>query len=281
VNKLCLQDITWVEAERLRDEANGVIIVQYASIEGHGHHCPLGTDAWMAQAVSERAAAVAGVPFTPLIPVGVSPQHLDGRPGTMTVRESVVIEYLHDVCRSLIANGWTKLVLVNGHEGNTPVTWSVLRRLKYETGVLAIGIDIGVLMKTAVPDLIENPPEELPAWHASEIETSLMLAVDEEMVNWDLAKAEYPHTPQIVASSSKFHQDAGFSKVIKFGDTDVYMAQENADYSHTSTVGNPERATVAKGQAILDRFVQITADVCNELKTIKVEPHTTAFVDRM
>ncbi|HEY2795876.1 MAG TPA: creatininase family protein, partial [Micromonosporaceae bacterium] len=94
MNKLCLQDITWVEAERLRDEANGVIIVQYASIEGHGHHCPLGTDAWMAQAVSERAAAVAGVPFTPLIPVGVSPQHLDGRPGTMTVRESVVIEYL-------------------------------------------------------------------------------------------------------------------------------------------------------------------------------------------
>jgi creatinine amidohydrolase len=235
----------------------------------------------MAQAVTERAAALAEVPFAPLIPIGVSPQHLAGRPGTMTVRESVLIEYLHDVCRSLIHNGWTKIVLVNGHEGNIPTTWSVLRRIKYETGALGIGVDIGVLMKTAVPDLIENPPEELPAWHASEIETSLMLAVDKDMVDWDLAKAEYPHTPQVVQASSKFNQDAGFSKTIKFDGIDVYMAQENSDYSNTSTVGNPERATVEKGQKILDRFVKITADICNELKALDVKVHTTEFPDRM
>ncbi len=281
MNKLSLQDISWVEAERLRDAANGVVLVPFASIEGHGHHCPLGTDSWMAQAVTEGAAALAGVPFAPLIPMGVSPQHLAGRPGTMTVREHIVIEYLRDVCRSLIANGWTKLVLVNGHEGNIPATWSVLRRLKYETGALAVGVDIGVLMKTQVADLIENPPEELPAWHASEIETSLMLAVDQEMVAWDLAKAEYPHTPQQVASSAKFVQDAGFSKTIKFDGVDVYLPQENADYSYTSTVGNPERATAEKGQKILDRFVRITADLCNELKTMDVKVHTTEFPDRM
>lgn len=281
MNRLSLQDISWVQAQRLRDEANGVILVPFGSIEGHGHHCPLGTDAWMAQAVTERAAAIANVPFTPLIPVGVSPQHLAGRPGTMTVREQVFIEYLRDVCRSLIANGWTKLVLVNGHEGNIPAVWNLLRRIKYETGALAIGVDIGVLMKTAVADLIENPPEELPAWHASEIETSLMLAVDPEMVDWELAKAEYPHTPAVVAASPKFRQDGGFSKTIKFNGYDVFMAQENADYSETSTVGNPQRATAEKGKKILDRFVKITADLCNELKTLDVKVHTTDFVDRI
>jgi creatinine amidohydrolase len=281
LNPFSLQDISWVEAQRLRDEARGVVLVPFASIEGHGHHCPLGTDSWMAQAVTERAAAKARVPFSPLIPAGVSPQHLDGRPGTLTVREHIFIEYLRDVCRSLVSNGWTKLVLVNGHEGNIPAVWNLMRRIKYETGALCVGLDIGVLMKTAVADITENPPEELPSWHASEIETSLMLAIDRDMVRWELAKAEYPHTPSYVAASSKFNQDAGFSKTIRFGEVQVFLPQENSDYSDTSTVGNPERATAEKGTRMLDRFVDIAADLCNELKGLDVEPHTTAFSDRI
>jgi creatinine amidohydrolase len=221
------------------------------------------------------------VSFGPLIPAGVSPQHLDGRAGTLTVREHIFIEYLHDVCRSLIAGGWTKLVLVNGHEGNIPAVWNVMRRIKYETGALVVGLDIGVLMKTAVDDIIENPPEELPAWHASEIETSLMLAIDKEMVDWSLAKAEYPTTPKAVAESKKFNQDAGFSKTIKFNGYQVFLPQENSDYSKTSTVGNPERATAEKGERMLERFVDIAVDLCAELKNLTVNVHTSAFVDRI
>jgi creatinine amidohydrolase len=281
MNRFNLQDLSWVEAERLRDDASGVVLVPFASIEGHGHHCPLGTDSWMAQAVTERVAAAAGVPFTPLIPAGVSPQHLDGRPGSLTIREQIFIEYLRDVCRSLIAGGFTKLVLVNGHEGNIPAVWNVLRRIKYETGAFCVGLDIGVLMKTAIDDLVENPVEELPSWHASEIETSLMLAIDKEMVDWDLAKAEYPHNPAVVAKSSKFNQDAGFSKTIKFNGNQVFLPQENSDYSYSSTVGNPERASADKGQKMLNRFVEIGVDLCNELKTFEIAPHTTEFRDRM
>lgn len=281
MNPYSLQDVSWVDAERLRDDSGGVVLVPFASIEGHGHHCPLGTDAWMAQAVTERAAEKAGVAFTPLIPAGVSPQHLDGRAGSLTVREQIFIEYLRDVCRSLIAGGWTKLILVNGHEGNIPAVWNVLRRIKYETGALAVGFDIGVLMKTAVDDIIENPPEELPNWHASEIETSMMAAIDPGFVNWELAKAEYPHTPAQVAASDKFNQDAGFSKTIKFNGYQVFLPQENSDYSYSSTVGNPERATAEKGQKMLDRFVDIAVDLCHDLKKLEVTPHTTDFNDRM
>jgi creatinine amidohydrolase len=281
MNEFSLQDLSWVQARKLRDEANGVVLVPFASIEGHGHHAPLGTDAWMAQAVTERVAARARVAYSPLIPAGVSPQHLDGRPGTLTIREHIFIEYMRDVCRSLIEGGWTKLVLVNGHEGNIPSVWNLMRRIKYETGALVVGLDIGVLMKTAVDDLIENPPEELPSWHASEIETSLMLAIDPGFVDWELAKAEYPHTPAQVAGSKKFSQDAGFSKTIKFNGHQVFLPQENSDYSDSSTVGNPERATAEKGAKILERFVSIGADLCEELKTLEATPHTTAFPDRI
>lgn len=281
MNPYCLRDISWPQAQRLRDSARGVVLVPFASTEGHGHHCPLGTDSWMAQAVTERVAERADVAFSPLIPAGVSPQHLDGRPGTLTIREHIFIEYLRDICRSLVDGGWTKLVLVNGHEGNIPAVWNVMRRVKYETGALVVGLDIGVLMKTAVDDIIENPPHELPSWHASEIETSLMLAIDKEMVAWDLAKAEYPTTPAYVAGAPGFNQDAGFSKTIKFKGYQVFLPQENSDYSKTSTVGNPERATAEKGERMLERFVSIGTDLCNELKGVDVKPHTTEFRDRI
>ena len=135
-------------------------------------------------------------------------------------------------------------------------------------------------IKTAVDDITENPPEELPSWHASEIETSLMLAIDRAMVDWSLAKAEYPTTPKAVAGS-KFVQDAGFSKTIKFAGYQVLLQQENSDYSKTSTVGNPERATAEKGERMLERFVSIATDLCHELKKLDVTPHTTAFPDRI
>ena len=281
MNPNSLEDLTWVDAERLRDAANGVIVVPFGSIEGHGHHCPLGTDTFMAKAVAEAAAKEAGVAFTPMIPVGFSPQHLEGRPGTLTVREDVFVEYMHDICRSLIAGGWTKLVFVNGHEGNIPAVWKIQRRIRYETGALCVGVDVGVMMKTMVNDLIENSPEELPFWHASEIETSLMMATDPDRVIQDRVKAEYPHTPSIVAEVPKFTQDAGFSKTIKFNGHDVYLAQENADYSTTSTVGNPERATAEKGRRMLERWVRFTADLCTELKDLEVAVHTQAFLERV
>jgi creatinine amidohydrolase len=276
-----LLDIPWVDAQRHCEEANGVILVPIGSTEGHGHHCPLGTDTVIAQAVVTKAAQKAQVPYAPMIPVGVSPQHLEGRPGTLTVREHIYVEFLRDICRSLIHHGWTKLVLVNIHEGNTPAIWSLMRRVKYESGALFVGVDLAGLMRSMLDDIVENPPEELPSWHASEVETSLVMGIDRDMVKWERAAKDMPHTPVAVAGLAKFRQDAGFSKSIKFAGHSVFLPQENADYSDTGTVGNPLRASEVKGRKILDRFSDYVADLVKELKRLKVEVRERAFIDRV
>jgi creatinine amidohydrolase len=276
-----LQDIPWVDAQRHCEQANGVVLIPIGSTEGHGHHCPLGTDTVIAQAVVTKAAQKAQVPYAPMIPVGVSAQHLEGRPGTLTVREHIYVEFLRDICRSLIHNGWTKLVMVNIHEGNTPAIWSLMRRVKYESGALFVGVDLAGWMRTMIDDIVENPPEELPSWHASEIETSCVQAVDGDMVLWERVRKDFPHTPAMVAGLPKFNQDAGFSKSIKFAGYSVFLPQENAEYSETGTVGNPLRASAEKGQKILDRFSDYVADLANELKGLTVEVRTTEFIDRV
>ncbi|MBI4199783.1 MAG: creatininase family protein [Chloroflexi bacterium] len=281
MNELSLLDIPWPDAQRLCQDAGGVVLIPMGATEGHGYHCPLGTDAFIAEAVAHRAAALARVPFTPTVTIGVSPQHLEGRPGTLTVRESVFVEYMRDICRSLIHNGWTKLVVVSQHEGNIPPIWTLMRRIKYETGALFVGADLPTLTRSMINDIVENPPQELPQWHASEIETSEILAIDKAMVRWERAAAVKPSTPSYVAASKKFQQDAGFSKAIKFAGHGVFMPQENSDYSESGTVGNPMRATAEKGTRILNRFSEFVADLCNELKPLKVHVHNATFADRM
>ena len=44
--------------------------------------------------------------------------------------------------------------------------------------------------------LLENPPEETPGWHASELETSQVMAYNEKLVHMERAvKSEMTKTP--------------------------------------------------------------------------------------
>src|SRR5918997_3949904 len=178
-------DIAWCQ------ERSDLILILIGSLEQHGAHLPLGTDTITALEVARRAAAKADVPYTAPFWAGYSPQHMretESAVGTITLRAATLNAVLYDILRSLIHHGWNKLILVNGHGSNTKVLDPLLRRIKYETGALVALYKpyaeryIGIL-----EDLLENPPDETPGWHASELETSQVMAHDERMVDMERA----------------------------------------------------------------------------------------------
>src|SRR5215472_10227909 len=65
--------------------ASGVAVVATGSVEQHGGHLPLGTDAFAAISIAERVAARLGTVVAPLGPVGVAPYHLPW-PGSLSLR---------------------------------------------------------------------------------------------------------------------------------------------------------------------------------------------------
>ena len=70
-------------------------------------------------------------------------------------------------------------MFVNGHGSNTKVLDPLLRRIKYETGAfVALYKPYAERYIGLLEDLLENPPEETPGWHASELETSQVMAHD-------------------------------------------------------------------------------------------------------
>ena len=177
-----------------------LVLVPMASTEQHGPHLPLSTDTVTAVQVASRVAKINNMLHTPAIWTGYSPQHMagpgEGR-GTITVRASTLQALMYDVARSLIHHGFNKIVFINGHGSNIKVIDPVLRKIRYDTGAM-VGFCNPYMERYVglLQGLMENPTDETPGWHASELETSQMLANDESLVRMDRAVKTLTHIPQ-------------------------------------------------------------------------------------
>src|SRR5918998_4703708 len=186
-------DIAWFQ------ERSDIVLVPIGSCEQHGAPLPLGTDTITALEVSRRAAEKADVLYAPPLWAGYSPQHLrdtEAGVGTITVRAATLNELLYDIARSLIHHGWNKLVFVNGHGSNTKVLDPLLRRIRYETGAfVALYKPYAERYIGMLDGLLENPADETPGWHASELETSQVMAHNAALVNMDRAAEDRAQVP--------------------------------------------------------------------------------------
>src|SRR6516165_3752819 len=98
------------------------ILIPIGSCERHGNpFTPLGLDGVVTYGLVEHAAQKADVLHTPLMPFGYAPHHM-GRPGegwgTVSLRADTYRCLLEDIGRSLIYQGFNKLIMVSFHSFN-------------------------------------------------------------------------------------------------------------------------------------------------------------------
>jgi creatinine amidohydrolase len=170
MNMVQLTEISWTDAEKLFKETD-VALIPVGSTEQHGPHNPLGTDHLVAAALSRAVGEKTGVLVLPVIPVGVSDHHKQF-PGTLWVPPSVFRYYVKAVALAVVSHGIQKILIINGHGGNTPALMEVAGVLRREHHVFA-----AVLM--AFPPSISG--------HAGEGETSVNLYFHKELVKMEQA----------------------------------------------------------------------------------------------
>jgi creatinine amidohydrolase len=108
----------WMQLEAiLRREDRAVLPL--GSTEQHAF-LSLGTDAILAERVAIEAAETLGVPVFPVLPYGISP-YFRAYPGSVSLRVDTYLSVVRDVLDSLAGSGFRRVLLVNGHGGNTPV----------------------------------------------------------------------------------------------------------------------------------------------------------------
>jgi len=184
-----LAEVLW--AERTREEIptwaekNTVVIVPIASIEQHGLALPLDTDCRTVDYVSRRAARLAeDVPclVTPTIPFGVSPHHMVF-PGTITLTVETTIRVLREVCQSIAAHGFDRILILSGHGGNQDTVGAAALELRHQLGRQIEANCWFYYVSDFISATREGPVETIG--HAGESEASAILALSPESVRRD------------------------------------------------------------------------------------------------
>ncbi len=277
-----LGDLTFVDVQEYLKEKD-TILVPMASFEQHGPHLPIYTDTVTAIEVSCRVSEMIAVLHTPPIWMGYSPQHMHepgkGR-GTITLRSTTLLNLLYDVARSLIHHGFNRIIFINGHGSNVKVVDPILRKLRYETGAL-IGF-VKPYMENYVgilEGLMENPWDETPGWHSSELETSQDLAWNEKLVRMDRANFTRAHIPDFLPKS--FAKKDGMPDVEFEGYKYFAFPMDHHEFIESGVIGNPLRATKEKGEEAFRRLSEHVARGILELMKVPVHVHNREFVDRV
>lgn len=112
------EEMNWMDVEAYLRQDDRLILVLGAT-EQHGYLSLL-TDIKIPQALADAASKQTGIPVAPALNFGVSPGFL-AFPGTISLRVSTFMDAVEDIFRSVYGYGFRKIVILNGHGGNTPV----------------------------------------------------------------------------------------------------------------------------------------------------------------
>jgi creatinine amidohydrolase len=123
-----LDEMTLPEIEAFDPE---IVVIPLGSTEPHGPHLPYCIDALKVQSVAEEGTVLAnqrGVRALcyPTLPVGMNVNF--GWPFALSFKVSTYIAMLTDLCEQIEATGVRRILLLNGHGGNTSVIDAFLRQ---------------------------------------------------------------------------------------------------------------------------------------------------------
>lgn len=112
-----IADMNWQQVEEYLRHTDRCVL-PIGSTEQHAY-LSLSTDSILAERVAIEAAEPIGVAVFPVVAYGMTPYFM-AYPGTITLSESTYLALLTDILKSLIQHGFKRIVIVNGHGGNSP-----------------------------------------------------------------------------------------------------------------------------------------------------------------
>jgi creatinine amidohydrolase len=112
-----IADMNWMQVEEyLKHDDRAVLPL--GSTEQHAY-LSLSTDSILAERVAVEAAELLRVAVFPVMAYGITPYFM-AYPGTISLRVNTYLQMVHDILESFTQHGFKRIVIVNGHGGNTP-----------------------------------------------------------------------------------------------------------------------------------------------------------------
>ena len=112
-----ISEMNWMMVEEYlrRDNRAGLPL---GCTEQHAY-LSLSTDSILAERLAVEAAEPLGIPVFPVLAYGITP-YFRAFPGTITLRVETYMPVLREILDAMSEHGFKRILIVNGHGGNTP-----------------------------------------------------------------------------------------------------------------------------------------------------------------
>jgi creatinine amidohydrolase len=238
-----LECLPWPMVQAAAQREGSTVIWPMGSLEQHGPHLPLGTDALFADRVVEAVIQTlpAELPIwrLPLQHIGFAPEHKEF-PGTFSLRAEQLIALVESVGSDLARCGFRRLVMMNGHGGQIALLEVAARQLRANHPSLAV---LPCFLWRGARDLgsLLPEPERSQGLHAGLAETSLMLHLAPNLVGAE-RQADGLHPASQPPEGWSWEGQAPTAWLTK-------------DLSQSGVIGDPSGATADLGETLFDRLV--------------------------
>jgi creatinine amidohydrolase len=162
---------------------------------------------------------------------------------TISLEPSTLIKVIEDLFRSLVKNGISRILVINGHDGNIPAIELAARSIKdrYPEVIIACMEAWWMLVGEITKGLFE-------VWnglgHGGEAETSAMLAVRPDLVEMNNAPKEIiPNLPNNIRIYFNFNE-----------------------LTNTGATGAPMKASIQKGENALSALEDVLLSFVNKME---------------
>ena len=226
-----------------------IAILPWGATEPHNQHLPYLTDAILSHDVAVDAAQLAwekdGIRTMVLPPVAMGAQNPGQRELQFCIhyRQRTQEAILRDIVESLHHQGMRRLLIVNGHGGNS-----------FKGFIRDLAIDFPDMFILSSEWFTVCPARDFfdqPGDHADELETSVMLHYHPELVRMELAGNGASHPFALSSLKQKT----------------AWLPRHWNLVTEDTGIGNPHLATAEKGkrfaQAVAERYAQLLSELKN------------------
>jgi creatinine amidohydrolase len=180
---LLLEELGWPDVEEYLQRDDRLILV-VGSTEQHGRHLVFASDVWQPWEIAQRLSEGAGVLLAPPVNYGMSLHHL-GFPGSLSLRPHTLSSIILDLLESAYEHGFRRILILNGHGGNTASIQVALAEALNELHGLQVRLG-NWWQEPEVKIVFEQAFGQSPA-HADAGETSVVMAIRPDVVRLERA----------------------------------------------------------------------------------------------
>jgi creatinine amidohydrolase len=226
VRSWSLDHLPWPEVGRILAR-NPRLILPVGALVQHGPHLPLGSNAWIAEAVAREVSKRSGTLLAPTFSYGVWSSGMESYAGTAGLRRKTLHRALNELLTKWEDHGIQEFLVLTAYQ-HEPHLDALLMAMTSTATLTVVN-----LLTIDASDLLEGSPAKE---HGGELETSLMLYLAPGLVQLGQAT-------DVVADERTYRRYAqGRVATPPPGSRGV--------------LGFPSRASAEKGKAVFARYVE-------------------------